>query len=164
MRELLLCGRPSRCRALPCSLSTTHKETSTVSPFPTTGVFLFFLIFFFFFSSYHKIRAMVVAGLGDSSLRFWDMRNQDTWKAKQPGAAVARYFPLFFFFFFKILIFKCNCGFSEKYHSLVGHGGPVYSASFSPCNRYLLSASEDSTVRLWGLETAEKASCLIFLF
>eukprot|EP00741_Cyanophora_paradoxa_P005686 tig00000903_g5513.t1 len=35
---------------------------------------------------------------------------------------------------------------------LVGHAGPVYSASFSPDNRFLLSASEDATVRLWSLE------------
>jgi WD40 repeat protein len=50
---------------------------------------------------------------------------------------------------FFIVVFKV-------YHSLVGHTGPVYGVSFSPCGRYLLSASEDSTVRLWGLETSTK--------
>uniref|UniRef100_A0A060T8F1 ARAD1D05940p n=1 Tax=Blastobotrys adeninivorans TaxID=409370 RepID=A0A060T8F1_BLAAD len=36
---------------------------------------------------------------------------------------------------------------------LVGHSGSVYGLSFSPDNRYLLSSSEDKTVRLWSLDT-----------
>lgn len=36
---------------------------------------------------------------------------------------------------------------------LVGHAGPVYGLSFSPDNRYLLSSSEDKTVRLWSMDT-----------
>lgn len=42
---------------------------------------------------------------------------------------------------------------------LVGHSGPVYSLSFDPLPgpsgppRYLLSSSQDATVRLWNLQT-----------
>eukprot|EP00960_Hanusia_phi_P011518 336300-Hanusia_phi.AAC.1 len=32
---------------------------------------------------------------------------------------------------------------------LIGHSGPVYSTSISPDNRYILSCSEDKSVRLW---------------
>jgi WD40 repeat protein len=34
---------------------------------------------------------------------------------------------------------------------LVGHRGPVYAVRFSPCCRYLVSASQDATLRLWAL-------------
>jgi len=35
--------------------------------------------------------------------------------------------------------------------TLYGHQGPVYGCSFNPEDRFLLSCSEDSTVRLWCL-------------
>ena len=35
----------------------------------------------------------------------------------------------------------------------VGHSGPVYKTSFTPDNKYMISASQDSTVRLWSLQT-----------
>ncbi|XP_043837160.1 transcription initiation factor TFIID subunit 5-like [Dromiciops gliroides] len=41
---------------------------------------------------------------------------------------------------------------------LHGHSGPVYGASFSPDRNYLLSSSEDGTVRLWSLQTF---TCLV---
>lgn len=40
----------------------------------------------------------------------------------------------------------------ESSRSLCGHSGPVYSVSFSPDRSLLLSASEDTTIRLWGLQ------------
>ncbi|KAJ3108088.1 Transcription initiation factor TFIID subunit 5 [Phlyctochytrium planicorne] len=36
---------------------------------------------------------------------------------------------------------------------LVGHSGPVYGMSVSSDNKFLVSASEDKTVRLWSLDT-----------
>ncbi|XP_042288567.1 transcription initiation factor TFIID subunit 5 isoform X2 [Thunnus maccoyii] len=41
---------------------------------------------------------------------------------------------------------------------LHGHSGPVYGISFSPDRNYLLSSSEDGTVRLWSLQTF---TCLV---
>jgi transcription initiation factor TFIID subunit 5 len=49
---------------------------------------------------------------------------------------------------------SCSVVFSvPAYTKLVGHSGPVYSTSLSPEGQYLLSGSEDCTVRLWHLET-----------
>lgn len=36
---------------------------------------------------------------------------------------------------------------------LCAHSGPVYGVSFSPCRQFLLSCSEDNTIRLWSLLT-----------
>ncbi|AWP06148.1 putative transcription initiation factor TFIID subunit 5 [Scophthalmus maximus] len=41
---------------------------------------------------------------------------------------------------------------------LHGHSGPVYGISFSPDRNYLLSSSEDGTIRLWSLLTF---TCLV---
>ncbi|XP_043568836.1 transcription initiation factor TFIID subunit 5 [Chiloscyllium plagiosum] len=45
-----------------------------------------------------------------------------------------------------------------EFKMLLGHGGPVYGTSFSPDRNYLLSSSEDGTVRLWSLQTF---TCLV---
>jgi len=45
------------------------------------------------------------------------------------------------------------------YSKLVGHHGPVFSLSFSSEGEFLLSASQDSTVRLWNVETAMGLAC-----
>ncbi|KAI5180958.1 transcription initiation factor TFIID subunit 5 [Nematocida sp. AWRm80] len=36
---------------------------------------------------------------------------------------------------------------------LVGHSGPVYAVKFFNSKRFLLSASQDNTIRLWSLDT-----------
>lgn len=54
------------------------------------------------------------------------------------------------------LMFDETSGIDHR--TLIGHSGPVYSVSFSPDKYYLVSGSEDSTVRLWCLLTF---SCLI---
>jgi len=47
----------------------------------------------------------------------------------------------------------------KKEHRFVGHSGPVYSTSWSPDSRFLISGSEDSTVRLWSLQTQTNLVC-----
>nr|CAD7439809.1 unnamed protein product [Timema bartmani] len=47
---------------------------------------------------------------------------------------------------------------SEMCRVLSGHGGPVYRVTFSPDRTLLLSCSEDTTIRLWSLQTW---SCLV---
>ncbi|RKP09368.1 WD40-repeat-containing domain protein [Thamnocephalis sphaerospora] len=42
---------------------------------------------------------------------------------------------------------------------LIGHSGPVFGASFSPDGRFLVTASEDSTARLWSLDTYSNVVC-----
>lgn len=49
-------------------------------------------------------------------------------------------------------------GKEEKFHDmgdvkrLIGHSGPIYSLKFSSSSKFLVSASQDCTVRLWSLE------------
>lgn len=60
----------------------------------------------------------------------------------------------------------------SAYRRLIGHSGPVYGVSFSPCvasdkpdstgpstgPKYLLSCSADKTIRMWSMETL---TCLV---
>lgn len=48
----------------------------------------------------------------------------------------------------------------ERMAVLRGHSGAVYGASFSPDNRFALTASADSTVRLWSL--AAKSNLVVY--
>lgn len=41
---------------------------------------------------------------------------------------------------------------SSGHQTLVGHTGPVYGTSYSADGKFLISGSEDNTVRLWDLE------------
>lgn len=54
------------------------------------------------------------------------------------------------------MMFDENLG--ELDRSLIGHSGPIFSVSFSPDKFYLISGSEDATIRLWCLLTY---SCLV---
>jgi len=46
-----------------------------------------------------------------------------------------------------------------SYEILPGHSGPIFSLAFSPDSNFLLSASEDSTIRLWSMETRTNLVC-----
>jgi len=51
------------------------------------------------------------------------------------------------------------CGDRPGQRKLVGHQGPVFSACFSSDNQFILSASQDSTARLWSCETGLGLGC-----
>ncbi|KAH3763179.1 transcription initiation factor TFIID subunit [Pelomyxa schiedti] len=74
---------------------------------------------------------LAVGSFSDSSIRIWDF--------KSPSAASAIA--------------------SNATESLYGHYGPVYATSFTPDNKWLLSCSEDNTVRLWSLATHTNVVC-----
>ena len=42
---------------------------------------------------------------------------------------------------------------------LTGHSGSVYAADFSPDEKYLISCSMDSTIRLWDLQLGSNIVC-----
>lgn len=78
--------------------------------------------------------SLVAAGCSDSSIKLWDINQTHTRNFgtivtstdENDGSIIEK---------------KGN----EDYHILCGHSGPVYSLSFSPDNKFLLSGSEDST-------------------
>ncbi|XP_071943039.1 transcription initiation factor TFIID subunit 5-like [Antedon mediterranea] len=48
---------------------------------------------------------------------------------------------------------------ASEYKTMLGHSGPVYSTSFSPDKSFVLSSSEDGTVRLWSMYTYTNLVC-----
>eukprot|EP00644_Phytophthora_capsici_P007688 jgi/Phyca11/555410/estExt2_Genewise1Plus.C_PHYCAscaffold_720147 len=91
---------------------------------------------------------MVGAACDDASFRVW--RNDDQPLGTATGTA-----------------YRGNVGSSyteaeeeEKMAVLRGHSSAVYGASFSPDNRFALTASGDSTVRLWSL--AAKSNLVVY--
>lgn len=75
----------------------------------------------------------MAGSFADSSLRVWDLKGSSS---NSPVSAP-----------------------KNALHVLNGHSGPVYSTSFSPDNRWLLSCSEDQSARLWSLDTHSNIVC-----
>ena len=44
--------------------------------------------------------------------------------------------------------------------TLYGHRGPVRSVAFSPDGRFILTASDDRTARVWDVKTGREVSVL----
>lgn len=84
--------------------------------------------------------SLVAGGFSDSSVRLWDL--QKSAKEKEKKQAQKR---------------KLREG--SDYRYLIGHSGPVFGCSLSPDSQFLLSCSEDTTVRLWSMETGSNVVC-----
>lgn len=87
-------------------------------------------------------RPIVAAGFNDSTIKTWNWT-----RVSRQGENVKRE-PY------------TDDGFIEEhknersdYDTLIGHSGPVYGLSISSDKRWLLSCSEDTTTRLWNVET-----------
>ncbi|KAJ4887896.1 Transcription initiation factor TFIID subunit 5 [Raphanus sativus] len=81
--------------------------------------------------------SLVAGGFSDSSIKVWDMA-----KIGQAGSCALQ---------------DENGG--RNYTLLLGHSGPVYSATFSPPGDYVLSSSADTTIRLWSTKLNANLVC-----
>mmetsp|Transcript_30904 Transcript_30904/g.60469 ORF Transcript_30904/g.60469 Transcript_30904/m.60469 type:complete len:330 (-) Transcript_30904:147-1136(-) len=95
--------------------------------------------------------SMVACGFGSSVIRTWNLTNDNLdakphlkMKNRGQGDGVRN-----------LEIADGNPG----YCKLVGHHGPVFSTAFSHDGDFLLSASQDSTIRLWNTEMALGLAC-----
>ncbi|KAK9279969.1 hypothetical protein L1049_013653 [Liquidambar formosana] len=96
--------------------------------------------------------SMVAGGFSDSSLKVvWDMAKL----GQQGGSSVLQgendSTP-------SEHTLGSNAG-KRSYTLFQGHSGPVYSATFSPLGDFILSSSEDSTIRLWSTKLNANLVC-----
>lgn len=49
----------------------------------------------------------------------------------------------------------------EMYLFLLGHDGAITSVGWSHDNNWLVSSSEDRTLKIWSVSSAEPALCLV---
>ena len=108
--------------------------------------------------------SLVVGGFADSSLRVWDLL--DDAEVAEEERQRLRLSPVDESIFpppvqrplpslpSPSLSLSSSAPPRSRCVSLVGHSGPVYGCSLSPDGSFLLSSSEDATIRLWHLPTA----------
>ncbi|KAI9269889.1 WD40-repeat-containing domain protein [Sporodiniella umbellata] len=80
---------------------------------------------------------LIAGGFSESFIKIWNLKGEklQSQKDKEKGSS------------------------GTEYKKLIGHSGPIYGLSFSHDNKYLISCSEDKTVRLWCLETFKNLVC-----
>ncbi|CAN6459305.1 unnamed protein product [Victoria cruziana] len=94
--------------------------------------------------------SLVAGGFSDSSLKVWDISKlgQQIKSYDAEGDAESAHS-------------EASAGLEGKrpYTLFQGHGGPIYSAAFSPLEDFILTASADSTVRLWSTKLKANLVC-----
>ena len=96
---------------------------------------------------------LVVAGFSDSYVLVWNVKGEKL-HALRPSTELAR---IDLKEIDDISLLKETTGSTSK--KLIGHSGPVFAVKFSPDNKYLISASQDCTLRLWSMDTFNNLVC-----
>ncbi|XP_071488673.1 transcription initiation factor TFIID subunit 5-like [Diadema antillarum] len=96
---------------------------------------------------------LLAAGFSDSNIRIWTLTPEKLRRVK-PAETLKEIDAEADDVLERIM----DDGTSTDQQTLYGHSGPVYGTSFSPDKNFLLSCSEDSSIRLWSMYTY---SCLV---
>eukprot|EP00118_Oscarella_pearsei_P008226 m.41624 g.41624 ORF g.41624 m.41624 type:complete len:358 (+) comp33208_c0_seq2:950-2023(+) len=92
---------------------------------------------------------VAAVGFADSSILLWSLTSSHRLKSLKSPAELDK----LDFESSDVMNHLIDDQSQQEKRLLYGHGGPVYSTSFSPDRFLLLSASEDGTARLWNLHT-----------
>ena len=103
---------------------------------------------------------------GDTTARVWDVatgRDCTSWPAtrmrssRRPSARTASWWSR------PVVTPPPGCGTTatgKELHTLAGHTGEVHSAVFSPDGKLVVTASVDSTAKVWDVATGEELHTL----
>ena len=97
---------------------------------------------------------LVCAGFSESFIRCWSLTGEYL-KGLKRGMELSQFNPMDEDINLKIT----DEGSASHYKTLYGHSGSVFSTDFSPDNQFILSGSEDTTVRLWSTRTWSNLVC-----
>ncbi|KAL1479720.1 hypothetical protein MTO96_051631 [Rhipicephalus appendiculatus] len=120
------------------------------------------ICFYTFLNSYRGVTVaevsedstLLAAGFGDSSIRVWTLTPH-----KLKGMKSAHELETIDKDAEDVLYRMMDDRSGVDVRLLLGHSGPVTAVSFSPDHTYLLSSSEDATIRLWSLLTWTNVVC-----
>ncbi|XP_037271132.2 TATA-box binding protein associated factor 5 isoform X1 [Rhipicephalus microplus] len=120
------------------------------------------ICFYTFLNSYRGVTVaeisedstLLAAGFGDSSIRVWTLTPH-----KLKGMKSAHELETIDKDAEDVLYRMMDDRSGVDVRHLLGHSGPVTAVSFSPDHLFLLSSSEDSTIRLWSLLTWTNVVC-----
>eukprot|EP00164_Ancoracysta_twista_P014207 GFYU01023050.1.p1 GENE.GFYU01023050.1~~GFYU01023050.1.p1 ORF type:complete len:637 (-),score=94.63 GFYU01023050.1:80-1990(-) len=88
--------------------------------------------------------SIMSAGFSSSAVKIWDLQKSSE-SVRENGEVNITIDP--------------NDSELYNHHMFVGHSGPVFATNISLDNRFLISASEDNTARLWSFETKSNLVC-----